>query len=169
MLPSKQTRGVLIISKARTHYICEICGYESSSFQKIEKCEAYGIREAYHEDVKEGDVVTLHKATWIGSRLRGPLVRQRYRVMHIYYSTPDDEYDTTLRRISPHTLCIELRSSLKTRGEAWEGEGGYGMCMLQYQNFVLFRECNRTKLEIDGLIVALPWWKKLTQKFSRAA
>jgi len=90
--------------------------------------------------------------------------------MHIYYSTPDNEYDTTLRRISPHTLCIELRSSIRHRGEAWNiDEGGYGMCMLQYQNFVLFREGNRMKLEIAELIGALPWWKKLTQKFSRAA
>jgi len=63
-----------MISKARTHYICEICRYESSSFQKIEKCEAYGIREEYPTDVKDGDIVTLYEATWVRDRLCGPLV-----------------------------------------------------------------------------------------------
>lgn len=153
-----------MIAKARTHYICEICGHESQNFQIIERCEALGILEEPRIDVKEGDIVTLYEAIW-RERLHG----QRYLVTRVFYSTPDEEYDTFMRQIKPHTLCIELRCSLKIRGEAWEGEGGFIFHVISYRDFVLFRDGNRAELEAAGLVGALPWWKKLAQKFSRAA
>lgn len=158
--------------KQKAIFVCDVCGNEERFFNKNHPCNTS--KQPDVTDLKVGDEVQLYAPDW--QERDKPLCLHSFGIWYIHYSKPretlyPDWLSMFLRELPPHTLVIGLAQSDyrdaetgRRKRRAWKrGDTSFSTIEITHQDFLLWKEGDRVKLEAAGMLLPLKksWIKKL--------
>lgn len=142
----------------RNLWVCVICGQTAEDLQQLDDCG----ETPQLPFLERPAVQLLQEVEVFVPQHNGSLIKEPYTVSEIYYSEPGESIGfgwAVKRNLHTHTLCLRLRQSwdknMKLR--AWKPtDNAYSAAEMTHEDFLLYQEGDRAKMETAGLVKPLP-------------